>query len=317
MHVRRKKDKFLKLLEQIEGREVIAFDLETTGLSSKEDKILQISALKCICQNGEFVEIDRMNQFINPEMDLSNCYVKCKNEAGILETKCITELNHISNETVAGCPTIEEFFPTLKAFFGNTPIVVGYNSNFDIRFTNANYEKCSNESFVPEIHLDVYEFVKDVVEVASKKENQTSDAKDTKPENRKLSTIASYYGMDANFHDALDDILSTLFLIYKIKEDYEEELFVSEEIEKIELIPISANYWAKGSNKRLYVKTDRGDIYYDLVHKEWHEKDIVGLDHCNLEKLEKDVADIGVFSHEYDVSISCTDMFRVTAKKRA
>lgn len=304
MHVRRKKDKFLKQLAALEGKEIIAFDLETTGLSSEKDKILQISALKGTLRNGEFVETEHMDQFIDPEMDIP---------------QKITDINHISNDTVKGCPTIEEFFVTLLDFFGNTPNVIGYNSSFDVRFLNANYERISGERFVPNEHLDVYEYVKDVVETASKKENTSAGISQSRPENRKLSTIASYYGMDANFHNSYDDIKATLFLLDKIKDDYEHP-YDPPAGELTELIVLSASYWA-GPNKnlrRIYVKTDKGQIFYDLHSNEWKEKDPIGLATCNLSKLETDVADVGVFSNAYDVKVSCDENgFDVKVRQRA
>lgn len=290
MHVRKKQDKFAKQLAALEGKEVIAFDLETTGLSSEKDKILQISAIKGTIHNGTIPDPVCMDQFIDPEIDIP---------------EKITEINHISNETVNGCPTIEEFFPTLLEFFGNTPNVVGYNSSFDVRFMNANYERISGERFVPNEHLDVYEYVKDVVETVSKKENAAAGIAQGRPENRKLSTIASYYGMDANFHNALDDINATLFLLNKIKDDYEHP-YEPAAGELTDLIVLSASYWQgpKKSLRRVYVKTDKGQIFYDLYSGEWKEKDQVGLASCNLAKLEKDVIDAGIYSNTYEVSAS-------------
>lgn len=290
MHVRKKQDKFKKQLASLEEKEVIAFDLETTGLSSEKDKILQISAIKGIIKNGSILNPVSMDQFINPGIDIP---------------ERITEINHISNETVKDCPTIEEFFPTLLEFFGNTPNVIGYNSSFDVRFMNANYERISGERFVPNEHLDVYEYVKDVVETASKKENTAAGIAQGRPENRKLSTIASYYGMDANFHNALDDIYATLFLLNKIKDDYERP-YEPAAGELTDLIVLSASYWKgpKNSLQRVYVKTDKGQIFYDLYSGEWKEKDSVGLASCNLRKLENDVIDAGIYSSTYEVSAS-------------
>lgn len=302
MHIRRKKEQFSRQLETLEGKEVIAFDLETTGLSSENDKILQISALKGIMRNGMITDEICMDQFIDPEMDIP---------------QRITDINHISNETVAGCPTIEEFFPTLLEFFGNTPNVIGYNSKFDVRFLNSNYERISGERFVPGEHLDVFEYVKDVVETASKKENDAAGIKGGRPENRKLSTVASYYGLDANFHNSLDDVRATIFLLNKIKEDYETPYELLPE-ELTDLIVLSASFWQgpKKTLRRLYVKTDKGQIFYDLYSGEWKEKDPVGLKHCNLSKLEEDVAKCGVYSSVYEVSVSCDSGFSVKAKAK-
>ena len=47
-------------------KKVIFFDLETTGFSSKNDKIIEIGAVKI--REGKV--IDRFSEFVNPEINI-------------------------------------------------------------------------------------------------------------------------------------------------------------------------------------------------------------------------------------------------------
>ncbi len=94
----------------------VSFDLETTGLSVIHDGITEFGAVKI--RNGEV--IDRLQSFINPEKEIS---------------AKITQLTSITNEMVKDAPTIKEFLPTIKAFFGDD-IIVAHNATFDVGFLN-------------------------------------------------------------------------------------------------------------------------------------------------------------------------------------
>ena len=97
--------------------EYVAFDLETTGLSSQYDTIIEIGAV--VMKNGE--EIDRFQTFVDPER--------------LLDRK-ITELTGISQEMLVGAPKIGEVLPKFLEFVGNR-VLVAHNSDFDTGFIRA------------------------------------------------------------------------------------------------------------------------------------------------------------------------------------
>lgn len=97
--------------------EFVAFDLETTGLSSANDRIIEIGAV--ILKNGE--EIDRFQTFVDPER--------------LLE-KRIIELTGITDDMLVGAPKIEKVLPEFLKFVGDR-IVVAHNSDFDTGFIRA------------------------------------------------------------------------------------------------------------------------------------------------------------------------------------
>ncbi len=97
--------------------EFVAFDLETTGLSSRQDAITEIGAV--ILRDGEV--IDRFQTFVNPERSLP---------------KKIVELTGITDEMLRDAPKIGEILPAFLAFCGDRPLCA-HNADFDIGFLTA------------------------------------------------------------------------------------------------------------------------------------------------------------------------------------
>ena len=97
--------------------EFVAFDLETTGLSSKTDRIIEIGAV--LMKDGK--ELDRFQTFVDPERQL--------------EQK-IVDLTGITDEMLRGAPKIEEILPEFLKFVGNR-VVVAHNADFDTGFIRA------------------------------------------------------------------------------------------------------------------------------------------------------------------------------------
>lgn len=97
------------------------FDTETTGLSSRYDRIIEIGGI--IVENGQV--ISRLNQYIDPQMHIS---------------EDSTRVHHITDDMVKGMPTIEEFLPKIMEFFGDC-ILVAHNATFDVGFINAALER--------------------------------------------------------------------------------------------------------------------------------------------------------------------------------
>ncbi len=99
------------------GDEYVAFDLETTGLSSANDRIIEIGAV--VMKNGE--ELDRFQTFVDPQRPLE---------------KKIVELTGITDEMLKGAPKIEEVLPEFLKFV-NGRVLVAHNSDFDTDFIRA------------------------------------------------------------------------------------------------------------------------------------------------------------------------------------
>ena len=89
----------------------VCFDLESTGLSIKYDRITEFGAVKI--KNG--LVVDRMDILINPEMPIP---------------KKIQEITNITDEMVKNQPTIKEVLPKILEFFGDS-VIIAHNFEFD------------------------------------------------------------------------------------------------------------------------------------------------------------------------------------------
>ena len=101
--------------------EYVAFDLETTGLSSRKDRIIEIGAV--IMKRGR--ELDRFQTFVDPECPLE---------------RKIVDLTGIDDSMLRGAPKIEEVLPKFLDFVGDR-VLVAHNSDFDTGFIRAACQK--------------------------------------------------------------------------------------------------------------------------------------------------------------------------------
>ena len=96
----------------------MVFDIETTGFSSKNDKIIEIGAVKL--KDGEIV--DSFSTFVDPKVNIPYK---------------ITELTSITQNMVNGQPTIDEVLPKFMEFVGDS-VLVAHNAAFDVGFIKKN-----------------------------------------------------------------------------------------------------------------------------------------------------------------------------------
>jgi len=159
--------------------EMVVFDIETTGLSNKTCKIIEIGAVKI--KNGEIV--DKMDLFVDPE--------------GHIPEK-ITELTSITDGMVEGAPKESEAVRTFLEFAGDR-LLIAHNANFDVGFIRVAAEReglAFNNTFLDTVGLSKY----------------------VNPElkNHKLDTIAKHYKLDDfHHHRASDDaeVLAKIFFV--------------------------------------------------------------------------------------------------------
>ena len=97
--------------------EFVAFDLETTGLSSQNDEIIEIGAV--ILKDGK--EVARFQSFVDPGRKLD---------------RKIVDLTGITDEMLRGAPKLHQVLPEFLEFCGNR-ILVAHNADFDTGFIRA------------------------------------------------------------------------------------------------------------------------------------------------------------------------------------
>ncbi len=96
----------------------VVFDIETTGFSPVNDRIIEIGAVKV--SGGNIV--DRFSSFVDPKVPIP--YE-------------IEKLTGIRDETVADAPAIEEVLPQFLEFCRNC-VLVAHNASFDMSFIREN-----------------------------------------------------------------------------------------------------------------------------------------------------------------------------------
>ncbi|MCL2024685.1 MAG: exonuclease domain-containing protein [Coriobacteriia bacterium] len=97
--------------------QVCILDVETTGLSSERDAIIEIAIAR---MEGPDI-IDRFTTLVNPERPLH---------------KRITEITTITDADLVDAPTIENVAPQIRDFIKDTPLVA-HNAAFDRGFVEA------------------------------------------------------------------------------------------------------------------------------------------------------------------------------------
>ena len=166
----------------LSGRFVV-FDLETTGLSSENDKITEIGAVKV--ENGKIT--GRFSTFVNPERPIP---------------QKIVELTSITDEMVADAPKIEEILPEFLNFCKDC-VLVAHNARFDTSFVKKNAEACGLSYDFP--HLDTLMLARGLY-----------------PElgNHKLSTLNKHLKVPLlHHHRAVDDAQATAEIFIKMLEE--------------------------------------------------------------------------------------------------
>ena len=110
--------------KKIDEEEFVVFDIETTGLNSHTNEIIEIGAVKI--KAGRIV--DRYSQLINPGRPIPYH---------------ITEITSITDEQVANEPKIDEVIGKFVDFIGDA-VLVAHNAPFDMGFIKRDIKKYLN-----------------------------------------------------------------------------------------------------------------------------------------------------------------------------
>ncbi|MDB4868512.1 MAG: polC [Cohnella sp.] len=162
----------------------VVFDIETTGLSVTNNKMIEIAAVKM--KDGQ--EIGRFATFVNPHEPIPYN---------------IQQLTNITDEMVKDAP---ELAPKLKEFldFIEDAVLVAHNARFDIGFIQ---EACKQNGHQPVTNpvLDTLELARFLYPTMK---------------NHRLNTLADRYKVSLdNHHRAIDDTLALGGVLYGLIKD--------------------------------------------------------------------------------------------------
>ncbi|MBO5093545.1 MAG: 3'-5' exonuclease [Lachnospiraceae bacterium] len=162
----------------------VALDLEMTGLSAKQDRIIEIGAV--LVENDEIREV--FSTFVNPRCQL---------------TERIVEITGITQADVNDAPEIREILTPLSEFIGER-VLLGHRILFDYSFlkrafVNAGmtFEKCG---------IDTLKLARICLPQLPSK---------------RLSDLCAYYGIAQQAHRALEDAKAAHFLYQRLKAEFD------------------------------------------------------------------------------------------------
>ena len=154
--------------------EYCVLDLETTGFSFRTEKITEVGIMKI--KNGEV--IDSFETFVNPEKPIPYRVV---------------EVTNITDDMVKDAPKIDEVFPKILEFIGDS-VLVAHNADFDIGFLKYNAAQLGYK--LENTYLDTLRLAKELFPNYKK---------------YKLGIIAENLGIKVEVaHRALDDVDTTV-----------------------------------------------------------------------------------------------------------
>lgn len=178
----------------IEDTTFVVFDLETFGLNSHKNEIIEIGAIKL---KGTRI-VDTFSSFVNPNKIIP---------------KRISELTHITQDMVDNAPTIEDVLPKFLEFTKDA-VMVAHNSAFDMGFIRRNAKKYMGIDYKPPV-IDTLQMARDLYP-------------DLKGYN--LDRLNKTFKLSLeNHHRAIDDAQSTAKLFIMFLEKYIENGVVNVE----------------------------------------------------------------------------------------
>lgn len=178
----------------IEDTTFVVFDLETFGLNSHKNEIIEIGAIKL---KGTRI-VDTFSSFVNPNKIIP---------------KKISELTHITQDMVDNAPTIEDVLPKFLEFTKDA-VMVAHNSAFDMGFIRRDAKKYMGIDYKPPI-IDTLQMARDLYP-------------DLKGYN--LDRLNKIFKLSLeNHHRAIDDAQSTAKLFIMFLEKYIENGVVNVE----------------------------------------------------------------------------------------
>ncbi len=171
--------------QKLSGAAFVVLDVETTGLNSARDEIIEIGAVRI--ENG--VEVAEFSQLINPGRALPDK---------------IVEITGITTAMLRGMPSIEEVMPEFVSFMGGA-VLAAHNASFDMAFIARALGKIGRKFDYP------------VLDTLALARNLYPQSK-----NHKLGTLCKMLDISlTNAHRAVHDARATSLMMLKSLETME------------------------------------------------------------------------------------------------
>ncbi|MEG0448247.1 MAG: PolC-type DNA polymerase III [Lysinibacillus sp.] len=171
----------------LEDDTFVVFDVETTGLSTAYDTIIELAAVRI--KDGQV--IDKYESFANPHHALSATTI---------------ELTGITDDMVRTAPEVEQVIREFHEFIGDS-IVVAHNASFDMGFLYTGYKKFGLENVVHPV-IDTLELARLLYPTMK---------------NHRLNTLCKKFGIElTQHHRAIYDTEATGYLLLHLLKEADE-----------------------------------------------------------------------------------------------
>ena len=178
--------------------QIVVFDVETSGLSSKDSNIIELGAVIVKPLLGDFVIDEEISVLININKKLPDEIIK---------------LTNITDDMLKTGISETELFSIMKKLTKPNTLLIAYNLPFDYGFFKALFYKYDGNSKT----LDQCDFL-DMLTVYRSKHSYP----------HKLDHAVKMYEVSVpNTHRALDDVLATYELFLKMHAKYNIESFIN------------------------------------------------------------------------------------------
>lgn len=171
----------------------ISIDLEMSGLNEKEDKIIEIGAIKVV--NGNIV--DTFSTLVNPECTLSDN---------------IIEITGITQTEVDNAPVLTEILKDLHTFLGNN-VLLGHSVHSDYKFLKRNF--VNNGMSFDRKGLDTLRMARVAL---------------PELESKRLPDLCKYFNIETKSHRALEDAKATHELYQIFMKKYADNVKKAEDL---------------------------------------------------------------------------------------
>ena len=170
----------------------IAFDIETTGLSPYNDRIIEVGAV--LFEKG--LPVKKFGSLINPMVNIKSA---------------ATAVNHINNQMIENAPKEREVYESLITFLGDSldegTVICAHNARFDIDFLSETLSRLGYNAKINYI---------DTLSLSRRLINGLK--------NYKQDTIASYFNLyNQNSHRAVSDAEICGYIFFRLLEIMNEE----------------------------------------------------------------------------------------------
>jgi len=174
------------MVDILEGHRVLAFDLETTGVSTNNDRIVQVALVGA---NSEGVPVN-FDMIVNPQRPIP---------------MGASRVHGLYDSDVRGKPVFKHYAEELFTLMDGA-VIVGHNARrFDMPLLENEYLRCGMSPPKPLVVLDTLEAVRRL--------------KIPRPHN--LGAQCARHGIDlSNAHDAAADAAACLLLLWRVMRDH-------------------------------------------------------------------------------------------------